>query len=328
MQHLIALITQYGLAFVFVNVLAAQAGLPLPAVPTLVLTGSLLGVAHYSAPALLAVAVLAALLSDTGWYVAGRVIGRPVLRTMCRISLSPDTCVRQTETIYARFGAPSLIVAKFVPGFGAIATALSGAVRTPYPTFLLFDALGATLWAGVAIGIGMLFSKTVETLLNTLARLGEIGIGLIALALLVFVALKWWDRRRFFNELRMARITVPELAALLDGGATPLILDVRTLESRLAEGHIPGSIAIDATSIDRTIEIHVPDVASDREVILYCSCPNEASAAKIAKLLKARGFARVRPLAGGIDAWEKAGYAIERGEPKSVVASDVAVLAP
>jgi len=310
MHHLIALITQYGLAFVFVNVLAAQAGLPLPAVPTLVLTGALLGVAHYSLEALVGVAVVAALIADSGWYVAGRLIGRPVLRTMCRVSLSPDTCVRQTERIYSRFGAPSLMVAKFIPGFAAIATALSGAVRTPFYVFLFFDAIGASIWAGAAVGIGSIFSSTVESLLNTLARLGEIGVGLIALALAVFVAAKWWDRRRFFNELRMARITVSELAALLDSGAAPVILDVRSLESQRADGRIPGAIAIDET----TIEVRVPESDSDREVILYCACPNEASAARIAKLLKARGFTRVRPLAGGIDAWEKAGHALERGD--------------
>ncbi len=309
MHHLIALITHYGLAFVFVNVLAAQAGIPLPALPTLVLTGALLGVGHYSAASLLGVAVAASMIADSGWYLAGTRIGRPVLRVMCRISLSPDTCVRQTETIYSRFGAPSLMLAKFIPGFGAVATALAGAVRTPYPTFLAFDAIGAALWAGVAIGVGSLFSNAVEGLLNTLAHLGEIGVGLVVLALAIFVASKWWDRRRFYNELRMARITVPELAELLSSGTAPMILDVRTLESQLADGRIPGAIAVD----EKTIEVRIPETDSDREVILYCACPNEVSAARIAKLLKARGFKRVRPLAGGIDAWMQAGHAIESG---------------
>ena len=308
MQHLIELITQYGLAFVFVNVLASQAGLPLPAYPTLILTGALLGIGNYSVPSLLAVAVVAALISDTGWYFAGTRIGRPVLRLMCRISLSPDTCVRQTEGIYARFGPPSLTVAKFIPGFAAVATALAGAVRTRFLTFVLFDAIGAALWAGVAIGIGYLFRGAIEELINTLARLGEIGIALIVGALAIFVAAKWWDRRRFFNELRMARVTVEELAGMLDAGTAPMILDVRSLASQAEDGRIPGAIAVD----EKTVAIRIPDDESGREVIVYCACPNEASAARIAKLLKARGFTRVRPLAGGIEAWMEAGYAIER----------------
>ena len=310
MQHLIELITQYGLAFVFVNVLASQAGLPLPAYPTLILTGALLGAGNYSVPSLLLVAVIAALISDTGWYLAGTRLGRPVLRLMCRISLSPDTCVRQTENIYARFGPPSLTVAKFIPGFAAVATALAGAVRTRFLTFVLFDAIGAALWAGVAIGIGYLFRDAIEELIGTLARLGEIGIVLILVALAIFVAAKWWDRRRFFNELRMARISVEELAGMLDAGTAPMILDVRSTASQAEDGRIPGAIAVD----EKTIAIRIPDDESGREVIVYCACPNEASAARIAKMLKTRGFTRVRPLAGGIEAWMDAGYAIERGD--------------
>lgn len=325
MQHLIMLVTEYGLLFVFVNVLAAQAGLPLPAAPTLIVTGALLNIGNYSFPALIGVAAVASLISDTGWYFAGTRLGRPVLRLLCRISLSPDTCVRQTENIYARFGPPSLMVAKFIPGFAAVATALAGAVRTRYPLFLTFDAIGAALWASVFVAVGWIFRDAVEMLILTLQRLGEIGLGLLFVALAVFVAMKWWDRRRFFNELRMARISVDELAQMLQAGTAPLILDVRSAMSVGSEPRIPGAIAVD----DKNLEIHVPDAETGREVIVYCACPNEASAARIAKLLKARGFARVRPLSGGIDAWEKAGYAVERGEKVLVAEKDhVVALTP
>ena len=205
---------------------------------------------------------------------------------------------------------PSLAVAKFIPGFAAVATALAGAVRTRFSTFFIFDAIGAALWAGVAIGVGWLFRDAVETLLATLTRLGEIGIGLVVAALLVFVALKWWERRRFLLELRMARVTVDELARMLDAGTAPMILDVRTAEARASDGWIPGAIAYD----EKTIAVHLPDAHAEREVIVYCSCPNEASAARVAKMLKARGFTRVRPLTGGIEDWARAGHRIERGE--------------
>src|SRR5882757_1653547 len=212
MQHLIDLITQYGLWFVFLNVLAAQAGLPVPAVPTLIVTGALVTNGHHSMAALVGVAVGASLIADSAWYLAGRRLGRPVLRLLCRISLSPDTCVRQTESIYARFGPPSLIVAKFIPGFAAVATALSGAVGTRYLVFVVFDAMGAALWSGVAVFVGWMFRDAIEDLLATLARLGEIGVGLILVALVGFIAFKWWDRRRFFKQLRMARVSVDELS--------------------------------------------------------------------------------------------------------------------
>jgi len=58
-------------------------------------------------------------------------------------------------------------------------------------------------------------------------------------------------------------------------------------------------------------EAHIREMPRDREIILYCSCPNEASAAQVAKLLIDSGFVRVRPLAGGLEAWIAAGLPVE-----------------
>ena len=126
MSHLITLIEHYGLAFVFVNVLLLQAGLPVPAYPTLIVTGALAARSPYTLPGLLATAVAASVIADVGWYLVGRRLGGRVLKTLCRVSLSPDSCVRQTESIFTRWGARSLTVAKFVPGFASVATAMAG----------------------------------------------------------------------------------------------------------------------------------------------------------------------------------------------------------
>src|SRR5262245_10620219 len=126
MQQLIALIETYGLAVVFLNVLAETAGLPIPAYPTLIVAAALAWRGDYSIGQLLLVAICAALIADTIWYWAGARYGRKVLNTICRVSLSPDSCVRQTESIFARWGAASLTFAKFIPGFASLATALAG----------------------------------------------------------------------------------------------------------------------------------------------------------------------------------------------------------
>jgi len=57
------------------------------------------------------------------------------------------------------------------------------------------------------------------------------------------------------------------------------------------------------------VERHMGAFTRDREIILYCACPNEASAAQAARLLMNNGFSRVRPLYGGLAAWIAAGYA-------------------
>ncbi len=306
MNTLLHLIEQYGLTLVFFNVLIEQLGTPLPAYPTLVITGALLDQSRYSAPMLLLVAVLAALIADVVWYQAGKRYGRKVMSMLCRISLSPDSCVRQTESVYLRWGAPSLMVAKFIPGFASIASALAGALGTPRLKFLFFDGLGAALWAGSAIYLGSLFSTTIDDLLNVLAHLGKWGLLLIGVALFAFIARKWWQRQRFLKSLCMARISVDELYHLLQQGAAPAILDVRSALSQ-DESRIPGAVTM-------PIEGPFPPALSkahDGEVIVYCACPNEASAAQVAKQLMKLGYRNVRPLAGGIDAWVAAGYSVE-----------------
>ena len=134
-----------------------------------------------------------------------------VLRTLCRISLSPDSCVTQTESIFVRFGPASMLFAKFVPGFASVATAMAGAVGLRYWKFLLFDALGAALWVGVAIALGQIFREAIADILDTLQSLGNYGLALLAIALAAWIASKWWRRRQFILQLRMDRISVDEL---------------------------------------------------------------------------------------------------------------------
>jgi len=309
MQFLIHLIEQFGLLLVFFNVLLEQLGLPLPAYPTLIVTGALVSRGDYSFSLLLITATVAALIADFSWYLIGRRYGRRVMSTLCRISLSPDTCVNQTESIYSRWGPRSLLLAKFIPGFASVASALAGTVGTSRKTFLFFDAIGAALWVGLALFLGSLFSDAIDDLLDVLAELGKWGGLLIAAAFAAFIANKWWQRYRFFKELRMARVTVHELEQMLRDGQTPVVLDVRSALSQ-QDGRIPGAQLITLDDVD-AFALHQP---LDGEVIVYCACPNEASAARVAKLLKQRGYTRVRPLLGGMDAWVGAGYAIERDD--------------
>ncbi|HWV62764.1 MAG TPA: DedA family protein/thiosulfate sulfurtransferase GlpE, partial [Oxalicibacterium sp.] len=279
-----------------------------PAYPTLVITGALLGRGEYSAPMLLLTGVAAALIADYAWFLAGRRYGGRVMAKLCRISLSPDSCVRQTEGVYMRFGPASLVVAKFVPGFASVASALAGAIGTPPAKFLFFDTLGAVLWSGSAIFLGSLFSSAISDLLDILANLGKWGLALVALAFAVYLAKKWWQRYTFLKDLRMARITVNELDALLKAGNPPTIIDVRS-GLAMQNGRIPGAMVISA---DDDLSALVINPETDSEVIIYCACPNEVSSARLAKRLMQRGYTRVRPLTGGIDAWVAAGYTVEQ----------------
>jgi membrane protein DedA with SNARE-associated domain/rhodanese-related sulfurtransferase len=303
------LIAEYGLALVFANVLLEQLGLPIPAMPTLIVAGALAAGGQFSVAAIFAAAFVACMLGDAAWYLAGRRWGRRVMTLLCRVSLSPDSCVRQTEFRFERWGRLTLVLSKFIPGLSTIAPPLAGAMRLGWPSFLLLNGLGVVIWAGVAIGAGMLFHAGIHQLLDRLEGLGTLALEAIGLLLAGYVALKWWERRRFYKMLRVARIGAGDLRALIDGGQRPVIVDVRSPTARdLDRRFIPGALAMDIAEVDARLE----ELPANREIVFYCTCPNEVSAAQVAKKLIGLGYARVRPLHGGLDAWIAAGYEVEQ----------------
>ncbi|MEO8004021.1 MAG: rhodanese-like domain-containing protein [Betaproteobacteria bacterium] len=303
METILHAIEVYGLWVVFVSVLLDQGGLPLPAYAPIIVTAAIAVDAGQSLFPVVAVATAAAILADLLWFAGGRRFGASLLRQMCRLSLSPDSCVGLTRRIYARWGAPSLIVAKFVPGFAAVATTLAGESGTSLHRFVFYDVIGALLWAGGAVALGVVFHGAIDAVLLELENLGHYAIVLLIAAIGAFVLLKWWQRYRFSRQIRMSRISIDELWTLIEKGISTTLLDARSPEHRARQGWIHGDIQerdIDALALDR-----------NQEIIVYCDCPNDASAAVVARKLKARGFKRVRPLAGGMQAWLDRGHPIE-----------------
>jgi membrane protein DedA with SNARE-associated domain/rhodanese-related sulfurtransferase len=305
---MVGLITQYGLVLVFANVLMQQMGLPIPALPTLIVAGALAADGKISALALFAVAFIACAISDATWYSVGRLFGRRVMKLLCRISLSPESCVRQSEYLFHRWGNLTFVLAKFVPGLLMISPAMAGTMRLSGWSFALLDGLGAATWAGAAIGTGMLFHHEISQLIGHLEELGGIAIAVIGVLLGGYIASRWRQRRRFYNRLRMARITVDELHRLIGEGQQPVIVDLRTSLVRDQDSRfIPHALVMDFAETDQWLD----QVPTDREIIFYCTCPNEAGAARVARKLMDLGYTHVRPLLGGLDAWIAAGYEVE-----------------
>lgn len=302
------LVAEYGLVLIFVNVLAERVGLPLPAMPTLILAGALVAVGQFSAPEVFLVAFAACIIGDTLWYAAGVYYGRRVISLLCRISVSPDSCVRQTENKFAEWGRLTLVIAKFVPGLSTVVRPLAGTIHLGWWQFELFNGIGAALWVSVSVLAGVIFHDEINLLLETLQEFGAIA-GVVVLALVsIFVAVKWWQRRRFAKMLRIARIDADELRKLMDGQPPPIVVDLRSRITRDQDGRrIPGARIVTLGDVSK----HVEQFPMDRDVIFYCSCPNEASAALAARQLMNLGYTRVRPLLGGLDAWVAAGFEVE-----------------
>jgi len=268
MEEMTGLLVQHGLLLVFANVLMTQAGVPVPAVPILIVAGAFVAQGQIALAALLLVSVAASLIGDTLWYIAGRYYGYRILRTLCRVSIEPDSCVKQTENIFERWGAPSLMVAKYIPGFATIAPPLAGTMRVGFAAFLGYSAIAAVLWSGLPIALGVIFQTEVERALQWLEGMGTGAVMVIAAAVALYIGVKTVQRYLLIRFLRMVRISVEELRDLLLRDEKPVVLDVRSFAAqKLDPRRIPGAIAVNI----ETPQVALIAVPPDRDVIVYCS---------------------------------------------------------
>ncbi|NDQ58498.1 MAG: sulfurtransferase [Acidipila sp.] len=268
MNETLQFVARHGYAILFVWVFSEQIGLPLPSMPILLAAGALAGDGRLDWRVVVGVAMAAALASDVIWYHIGRARGIKVLQLLCRISLEPDSCVRNTQEIFAKHGVRSLLVAKFIPGLNTAAPPLAGVVGMLFVRFLLFDAMGVLLWAGSITGVGFYFSDQLELVVVHAERLGAGLVVILALALGAFIAWKYTRRRGFMRELRLARITPEELSEKIKAGEDLVILDLRGSVSFEADPEtIPGARHINPSEFDDRHH----EIPRDREVILYCT---------------------------------------------------------
>lgn len=310
MEAAVAELVRHGSWVVALNVLLQQIGLPIPAVPTMMVAGALAASGRMAGTPAFLGAVAASLVADLIWYWAGRRFGYPVLRLLCRVSLSPDTCVRQTEGIFERWGFFSVVISKFVPGFATVAPPIAGALRMRVAAFAAASTASAALWAGAAMAAGYLFVSQIDAILAWTGTHAPLALAALALVLALYVAWKTWQRLRLARDIEAALIDPDELAALLRNELRPCVVDVGTPIAQRSRAHIPGAVFLDLDAIGRA-----DDWPQDRDIVLYCACPNEESSRRAAQILRQRGLLRARPLRGGLDAWIAAGHAVEHGMP-------------
>ncbi len=268
MHNLLEFLLRHGYLVLLCWVFLDQAGVPAPSVPLILAAGALAGMGRMSFGGSLALCIVAAVAADTIWYSLGRTRGIKVLQWLCKISLEPDSCVRRTEGLFEKQGARSLLFAKFLPGLNAVATPLAGIFRMRYRKFLLFDGLGALLWAGTYLALGYLFSGQIEKIAQNAAALGGWLLVVLALGLAGYILFKFAARRKFLRDLHIARISVDELKQKIDAGEELAIVDLRhSLDFEAAPETIPGAFRMDAKDLGERPGL----LPQDRELILYCT---------------------------------------------------------
>jgi membrane protein DedA with SNARE-associated domain len=264
----IQFLIEHGYILLFAWVLIEQMGLPIPAVPLLIAAGALAGSGKINLALAMGSAIIAVLLADVFWYYLGRYRGGRVLKLLCRISLEPDSCVRRTEDVFARHGAHSLLIAKFVPGLNTAAPTLAGIFRMPLPRFMVFDGLGAFFWVSTFAALGYGFSDQLEWVAAYFLRWGSWLLMALLGGLAAYILWKYVQRQRLLYRLRTARISPKELLEKINAGEQVMIVDLRQpLDIEIVPYAIPGALRMAMEELeDRHHEI-----PRDREVILYCS---------------------------------------------------------
>ena len=316
MQELLSLATERGVAVVFFATLAARLGAPIPASAVLVVAGGLVAMGQIPLWSTVLGALLGNLLGDAAWFYAGRRFGHRMMRLLCKVSLSPDTCVRQSESLITRWGGASLIAAKFVPGVSVVAPPMAGALGMSNTRFLSYETAAALIWTLGFLLLGRVFHSAINDVLAVLSNIGLTAAVFCAVMLLLFLAWRYYMRRLALGADDIAHIDVDALRVALAGGNGPTVVDVRAAASRAIDDRsIPGAVGIEL----KRLPADLGAMADGRELVLFCDCPDDASAIAAARVLLAAGLPRVRVLAGGLDAW-MAAEAVDPSDPEPVVA--------
>ncbi|HZR34304.1 MAG TPA: VTT domain-containing protein [Nevskia sp.] len=297
---------EHGALLVFLAVLLEQGGVPLPSFTVLVAAGALVASGQVSAPAVLAAAVAAALVANLGWYLAGVRFGQKVLRMLCKVSLSPDTCVRMTQSIFVRWGLASLLFSKFIPGISLVAPPIAGAIRMPALRFLAASSFGTLLWASVYLALGYVFRDQIDRVFDYGREHLQVVLHVAAALLLAYVAYRAVQRWLIARGGGVPRIDVAELRRLLEQQPQPLVLDLRSELLREDQAGVPGSVPVELAVLEARGQPAAYDFPYDRDIVTYCACPNDVSAVRAARALRRRGYARAVVLRGGAEAWSAA----------------------
>ena len=314
------LLQQFGAWIVFVNTLIHEAGVPAPLTPTVLVAAAAMSDVVKETAELTAAIVVGSVLGNALWFALGRKYGSRVLTRLCKLSLSPQSCVTKTGAAFGRWGSSLLIIGRFIPGVSLVAPPIAGALGMTWRRFLWFSALGAALWAVPIILLGYLLKEVLASTLRALQD-SRVGVALVIIGVVaLYLAWRYVRRQQAMRIRGVPRVAPAALNAELSMASAPIVIDVRSDNAAVVPGpHIP---AARFHSL-KTLRNMPLEPLAGRAVVLYCACPEEASAAMGALVLQGRGHLDARALQGGIDAWVDAGFATGLGRRAPHVAREL-----
>ncbi len=302
----------YGYLLLFAWVLIEQLGAPLPAIPALLAAGALSAQGKISLTEVLVLGLTACLIADSSWFFFGRRYGQHVLNLLCKLSMEPTLCVRRTQLQFSKNRYLTLLFSKFVPGLAILSPPVAGQAGMSYGEFALIDGTGAVLWLLAYLVGGRLFGDALKRDPSLLNWVGRFSGALLLLAIAGFFIARLVRRRMVLRQMVESRMEPEELYAQIQGGEEVYIVDLRHPVEQVTDPFIlPGAQRIAPEDLTHRVQ----EIPLDRDIILYCTCPNEETAAHTAMRLHRLGVERVRPLRGGYQAWKGLGYPMEAIPP-------------
>ena len=288
---------------ILIAVFANQLCLPIPSVLFLITAGALVQSGRLNLASVILAGVVGSLLADYAWFIAGKWWGHRILvRGLCAFSADGQQCAVRARRLFARWGLPSLMFAKFVPGLDGLMPPLAGMLNAASIPFLLYTAAGAFFWTTGYCFVGYLFADRLDFVAATLGRVSGF-LAIVLAGVLCYLLWRAWELLHTIRELRLRKITPTLLHEKLQADnrvAVLDLLDVEGQENTTTIPGIPGAARLSPIPLRSSAKVRVPP---DIQMVLCCSSPNQITSARTALALRRKGIANVWVLEGGLRAW-------------------------
>lgn len=184
-------VVAYGYWAVGAALLLENAGIPLPG-ETILLLASFMAYSQHDLELswIMVVATIAATLGDNLGFALGYYGGRPLLARYQSLFRLKQSTLDRGEQLFARYGAATILFARFVFGMRIIAGPMAGVLRMAWKRFVIFNFLGAALWVSVISSVGYFFGRHWDRLENVIKR-----VDVVVAVVVVIVIFLWWRRR-------------------------------------------------------------------------------------------------------------------------------------
>jgi membrane protein DedA with SNARE-associated domain len=216
LASLAPLLNHYGYLALGGLILVEDFGVPAPGESILIAASVYAGAGRLNIVAVGVIAVLAAVAGDNIGYAIGRYGGHALVLRFGKYVLLTRERMDKAERFFRRYGGQIVVVARFIEGLRQLNGIIAGTAEMPWPRFLVFNTLGATLWVGVWSTVGYLAGNNIASVYSSVTRYSIyllIGLGVLVAA---------WIARAVLRRRRRAAAagpgSLPDIRKARDAG--------------------------------------------------------------------------------------------------------------